>query len=242
MTEYKSELGLPIGFPVEDWKPRPFPPRSTMEWKYCRVEILDPDKHAADLFSAYKEDAEGRNWTYLGYGPFEQFDEFLAWMNKTCLGDDPLFHVIIDSKTNKAIGVASFLRIEPKFGVIEVGHINYSPLLQKTPVATEAMYLMMRRVFDELDYRRYEWKCDSLNARSRKAAVRLGFIYEGTFRQAMIYKSRNRDTAWFSIIDSEWPNLKKAFEAWLDAENFDENGQQKKSLSGLIEQTRNANS
>ncbi len=240
MSEYKSELGLPIGFPVEDWKPRPFPPRTTMEGKYCRVEILDTDKHAEDLFSAYKTDTEGRIWTYLGYGPFEQFEDYLAWMKKTCLGGDPLFHTIIDLKTNKAIGVASFLRIEPNVGVIEVGHINYSPLLQKTPIATEAMYLMMRRIFDELGYRRYEWKCDSLNAGSRKAALRMGFIYEGIFRQATIYKSRNRDTAWYSIIDSEWPKLKQAFEEWLDESNFDSNGQQKKSLSGLIEQARNA--
>jgi len=123
--------------------------------------------------------------------------------------------------------------------VIEVGHINYSPLLQKTPIATEAMYLMMRRVFDELGYRRYEWKCDSLNAGSRKAATRLGFTYEGIFRQATLYKSRNRDTSWYSIIDSEWAKLKQAFEEWLDAENFDSNGQQKKSLSGLIDQLRN---
>jgi RimJ/RimL family protein N-acetyltransferase len=240
MNEHKSRLGLPIGFPLEDWKPRSFPPRSTIGGKYCRVEILDADKHAEELYSAYIKDIEGRIWTYLPYGPFDQFEEYLAWMKKTCLGDDPLFHAIIDLKTNKAIGVASFLRIEPGVGVIEVGHINYSALLQKTPIATEAMYLMMRRVFDELGYRRYEWKCDSLNARSRKAAVRLGFVYEGIFRQATIYKSRNRDTAWYSIIDSEWPKLKQAFEEWLDAANFNGDGQQKKSLSGLIEQTRNA--
>lgn len=242
MSEYKSELGLPIGFPIENWRPCPLPPRSTMEGKYCRVEILDADKHAEDLYSAYMKDIEGRIWTYLAYGPFDQFEEYLAWMKKTCLGNDPLFHAIIDLKTNKAIGVASFLRIEPNVGVIEVGHINYSPLLQKTPIATEAMFLMMRRVFDELGYRRYEWKCDSLNARSRKAAVRLGFMYEGIFRQATIYKARNRDTAWYSIIDREWPEMKKAFEEWLDAENFDANDQQKKSLSGLIDQTRNPKS
>lgn len=242
MSEYKSELGLPIGFPIENWSPCPLPPRSTMEGKYCRVEILDADKHAEDLYSAYMKDIEGRIWTYLAYGPFDQFEEYLAWMKKTCLGNDPLFHAIIDLKTNKAIGVASFLRIEPNVGVIEVGHINYSPLLQKTPIATEAMFLMMRRVFDELGYRRYEWKCDSLNARSRKAAVRLGFMYEGIFRQATIYKARNRDTAWYSIIDREWPEMKKAFEEWLDAENFDANDQQKKSLSGLIDQTRNPKS
>jgi len=145
-----------------------------------------------------------------------------------------LFHAIIDNKTQSAVGVASYLRIDAPVGVIETGHIHYSPLMQQTPVATEAMYLMMRRVFDELGYRRYEWKCDSLNERSRNAALRLGFKYEGTFRQATMYKGRNRDTAWFSVIDKEWPSLKTAFEQWLEPGNFD-GGQQKISLARLRE-------
>jgi RimJ/RimL family protein N-acetyltransferase len=132
------------------------------------------------------------------------------------------------------VGVASYLRIEPQVGVVEVGHINYSPQLQKTPLATEAMFLMMRRVFDELGYRRYEWKCDALNTGSRCAALRLGFTFEGIFRQATIYKGRNRDTAWFSIIDTEWPTLKQAFEAWLAPANFDAQGQQRKRLTDLM--------
>lgn len=239
MNKYNNISGQPIGFPMENWRPRSVPPRSAMVGKYCRVEALNADKHAEDLYSAYVKDTDGRIWTYLPYGPFNQFDEFLAWLKKTCLGDDPLFHAIIDLKTDKAIGAASFLRIEPTVGVIEIGHINYSPLLQKTPIATEAMYLMMRRVFDELGYRRYEWKCDALNAGSRKAAVRLGFVFEGIFRQATIYKARNRDTAWYSIIDNEWLRLKRAFEEWLDDTNFDSNGLQKKSLSGLIGQPGN---
>jgi RimJ/RimL family protein N-acetyltransferase len=144
-----------------------------------------------------------------------------------------LFFTIIDKASGKAVGVASFLRIDPKMGVIEVGHINYAPALQRTPQATEAMYLMMKRVFDELGYRRYEWKCDALNAPSYRAAERLGFVYEGTFRQATIYKGRNRDTAWYAIIDKDWPKLKAAYEEWLSPQNFDAAGQQRNKLSAF---------
>jgi len=154
-------------------------------------------------------------------------------MEKAATGPDPLFQAIVDAATGKAVGVASFMRIDPANGVIEVGGINYSPLLQRRPAATEAMYLMMRRAF-ELGYRRYEWKCDSLNAPSRAAAQRLGFSYEGTFRQAWVYKGRNRDTAWYSIIDREWAALRGAFERWLAPGNFDADGRQRVSLSGLI--------
>ena len=153
-------------------------------------------------------------------------------MQRVCLGDDPLFHAIIDSATGKAIGVASYLRIDPASGSIEVGHINYSPLLQRTPAATEAMYLMMQRVF-ELGYRRYEWKCDALNARSRAAAQRYGFSFEGVFRQATVYKGRNRDTAWYAAIDQEWPALQAAFLQWLDPANFDQDGRQRVRLADL---------
>ncbi len=152
--------------------------------------------------------------------------------------DDPLFHTIVDLATGKAVGVATFMRIDRAHGVIEVGNINYSPLLQRTPAATEAMFLMMRRVFDELGYRRYEWKCDSLNAPSRAAALRLGFQFEGIFRQAVVYKGRNRDTAWFSMIDSEWPALKRAYEQWLAPENFDAEGRQPRKLAEFIAAAR----
>lgn len=152
--------------------------------------------------------------------------------------DDPLFYAILDKKTEKAVGLASYLRIQPKVGVLEVGHIHYSPLLQKTPLATEAMFLLMRRAFDELGYRRYEWKCDALNAGSRKAALRLGFTFEGIFRQASVYKGRSRDTAWYSVIDREWPALKEAHEAWLSPENFDAQGRQLARLSTFISGAR----
>jgi RimJ/RimL family protein N-acetyltransferase len=226
-----NELGQPIGEAVPGWTARPRPPRSPMEGKWTRVEPLDPERHAAQLWEAIGDDRDGRNWTYLTAGPFDRFEAYRAWVEMVAKSEDPFFHAIIDLKTGKAVGVASFMRIDPPNGVIEVGHINYSPRLQRTPAATEAMYLMMRRVFDELGYRRYEWKCDSLNAPSRAAAARLGFQYEGLFRQAVIYRGRSRDTAWFSIIDREWPALKARFERWLDPANFDSKGRQRRRLT-----------
>ena len=232
MTNTINDLGQPIGYPVVHWKPTVRPPRETMIGRYSRVEPINIERHAPDLFAANRSDAENRIWTYLPYGPFEDLDSYRDWLEKTCLGDDPLFQAIIDSTSGKAVGVASYLRIDPNSGVIEVGHINYSPLLQRSPAATEAMYLMMKRVF-ELGYRRYEWKCDALNQKSRKAAQRFGFSYEGIFRQATIYKGRNRDTAWYAIIDQEWPAMESAFKQWLDPANFDAHGQQKTRLADL---------
>lgn len=233
---HTNALGQPIGFPLPDWKPCSPPPRTPMQGRTCRLEPLDPAKHATDLHAANISDTEGRIWTYLGYGPFDSEDGYRNWVEKDAMGNDPLFHAIIDLKSGKAVGVASYLRIEPAVGSIEVGHINYSPLLQRTVAATEAMYLMMARVFDELGYRRYEWKCDNANAKSKAAAARLGFTFEGVFRQCTIYKGRNRDTAWFSILDTEWPALKDAFETWLDPNNFDDAGNQKQALSDLTAQ------
>jgi RimJ/RimL family protein N-acetyltransferase len=228
-----NDQGQPIGAAVPGWSPCPAPPRTAMEGRFCRVEPLDPARHAADLFAANSADAEGRLWTYLPYGPFAALEDYTAWMESTCLGDDPLFHAIMDQRSGKALGVASYLRITPAQGVIEVGHINYSPALQRSPAATEAMFLMMARVFDELGYRRYEWKCNALNEGSRRAALRLGFSFEGIFRQAVVSKGHNRDTAWFSILDSEWPAAKAAFRAWLDPANFNAEGRQKQSLADL---------
>ncbi len=233
MQHRVNSLGQPIGDPVPHWKPVAPPPRTPIEGRYCRIEPIDPERHAAQLFEAISDDQDGRTWTYMGYGPFATLPEYRAWMKATCLGDDPLFHAIIDTASGKAVGVASYLRIDPKFGVIETGHIHYAPRLQRTRAATEAMYLLARRVFDELGYRRYEWKCDALNGPSRKAAARLGFSYEGIFRQATIYKGRNRDTAWFAMIDREWPALKAAYETWLSPANFDAGGKQKQSLGAL---------
>jgi len=209
-----------------------------MQGRFCRVEPLEAARHAADLFAANALEGTGRSWTYLTQEPFHDLDAYRAWLVHVAKADDPLFHAIIDLSTGKAVGVAAFMRIDLANGVIEVGNINYSPLLQQTSAATEAMYLMMRRVFDELGYRRYEWKCDSLNVPSRAAALRLGFRYEGLFRQAVVYKNRNRDTAWFSIIDSEWPALKGAYQQWLAATNFDQNGRQIQALADLVKVMR----
>jgi RimJ/RimL family protein N-acetyltransferase len=230
MSEEINELGQPLGAALPGWEARPRPPRTAMEGRTCRVEPLEPDVHAADLFAAFTADREGRLWTYLPYGPFLTLRDFEAWMARTCLGDDPLFHAVVERETGRALGVASYLRIAPEVGVIEVGHINYAPALQRTPAATEAMVLMMTRVFDELGYRRYEWKCDALNEASRRAAERLGFTFEGVFRQATISKGRNRDTAWYAILDRDWPDARAAFRAWLDPANFDAEGKQKRAL------------
>ena len=172
-------------------------------------------------------------WTYMFDGPFGDRGVFAEAMEKRQASDDPLLFAIEEVENNRAVGIASYMRIEPAHRVIEVGGIVFSPELQRKPGATEAMYLMARHVFEDLGYRRYEWKCDALNAPSRRAALRLGFTFEGIFRAHMIIKGRNRDTAWFSITDSEWPARKAAFEAWLAPSNFDSHGKQKQSLSAL---------
>ncbi len=208
------------------------PPREPIEGRFCRLEPLDPERHATELFAANAADGQGRNWTYMGYGPFPTLPSYRTWIATHCLGDDPLYFAIVDRSDAKPSGVASYLRITPVYGSIEVGHILYSPRLQRRPAATEAMYLLMKRAF-ELGYRRYEWKCDSLNAASRAAAQRLGLSFEGIFRQASVYKNRNRDTAWYAAIDSEWPALREAFLGWLDPSNFDEHGRQRTCLADL---------
>jgi RimJ/RimL family protein N-acetyltransferase len=234
MSTILNNLGQPIGPPLAAWTARPKPTTTTLAGRFCRVEKLLPHKHAADLFAANRFDKDGRNWTYLGVGPFETIETYHAWLTSVAPGQDPLFFAIVDQATGKALGVASLMRIDPAMGVIEVGHINYSPLLQGKPHATEAMFLLMGRVFDELGYRRYEWKCDSLNAPSRAAALRYGFRFEGEFRQAAVYKGRSRDTTWYSIIDGEWPAIKAAYQAWLDPANFDAQGQQRQKLADFM--------
>ena len=194
-----------------------------MVGRYCRVEPVDLARHGTDLEEAYGESADARDWTYLAADRVP-----LAGG-----GDDPMHHAIVDAATGKAVGTAALMRIDPANGVIEVGWVAYSRRLQRTPMATEAMYLLMRRVFDELGYRRYEWKCDSLNAPSRAAAERYGFQFEGIFRQAVMYRGRNRDTAWYSITDHEWPAIRTAFERWLAPTNFDAAGRQRESLTAM---------
>ena len=231
MTEVINDLGQEIGFPIAGWQACEHPRGAQMQGKLCRLEPLNIDRHGADLFNAFRQDRDHRNWTYLPYGPFATEQELRQWMTSSCLGEDPCFFAVIDATSKRAVGMASYLRIEPRVGVIEVGHIHFSPLMQGRPISTEAMYLMMRQVFEVWGYRRYEWKCDALNKPSCKAAQRLGFIFEGIFRQATMYKQRNRDTAWYSIIDSEWQTVKSVFETWLANENFDDQGMQRSSLS-----------
>ena len=200
-----------------------------MTGRYVRVAPLAPD-HAADLHAANA--ADDAIWDYMPYGPFDDEGAYRAWVGAASAGDDPMFFALVDLEEGRAAGVASYLRIAPEAGSIEVGHICLAPAMQGTRAATEAMYLMMRWAF-EAGYRRYEWKCNALNRASRRAAERLGLSYEGIFRQAAVVKGRNRDTAWFAAVDGEWPALRPAFEAWLDPANFVADGRQRRRLSDL---------
>ncbi len=214
--------------------PPPKPHDLTLLGQQVKLTPLSIPQHANALYQAFSADTEHRLWDYLPYGPFHQFEDFQAWLETIVEQPDPYFLAIEDISTGQAIGVASFLRVNPDAGSIEVGHINFSPALQQTTLATEAMFLMMLWAFDN-GYRRYEWKCNAKNLNSRRAAQRLGFSYEGVFRQAAIVKGQNRDTAWFSVIDKEWPTLKQCFLRYLSADNFDDKGTQIKSLSSLTQ-------
>ena len=233
MTEHTNAHGQPVGAAVDGWTARPRPSRTPMVGRYCRLEPLDADRHAAALFDAWNEAPDDRDWTYMFPPRPADAAACRAHVQAAAESTDPLHFAIIDTVAGVAVGSAALMRIEPVHGVIEVGGISYSPRLKQTRAGTEAMYLMMCRAFDELGYRRYEWKCDSLNAPSRAAALRYGFQYEGIFRQAVVYKGRNRDTAWYSIIDGEWPRVRAAFETWLAPENFDDAGRQRRSLAAI---------
>ncbi|GAB3629324.1 acetyltransferase [Pandoraea terrae] len=233
-----NEFDQPVGPEVPAWKPRAQPPRTPLTGRYCRLEPLDVERHARDLYEAYACAEDGRDWTYMSTGPFSDFEAYWDTASRQAVSSDPLHHAIIDLETGRAIGTLALMRIDAANGVIEVGHVAYSPLVKRTRAGTEAQYLLMRRVFDELGYRRYEWKCDALNAPSRRAALRYGFQFEGIFRQAIVYKGRSRDTAWFSIVDGEWPAISRGFEQWLTSENFDRNGRQRAALADLIAAAR----
>lgn len=232
MESSLNELGQPVGELVKDWVVPAHPHRSTIAGRYCALEPLSGKAHSKSLYAAYGQDKTGANWTYLPYGPFQDPEHFHAWVTEQSEKLDPLFLAVVEGTTGAAVGVTSFLRITPSMGSIEIGHIHFSPQLQGTPAATEALHLMLKLIFS-LGYRRCEWKCDALNKASRNAALRLGFIFEGVFRQAGVVKGRNRDTAWFSILDQEWPALDRAFQAWLEPENFSSSGSQKQRLSEL---------
>jgi RimJ/RimL family protein N-acetyltransferase len=201
-----------------------------MRGRLCRLELLDAATHAHALHEAYGEDTSGQNWTYLPYGPFASADAYAEWVRARQAGDDPIFYAILLAGSGRPVGVGSYLRIDPEMGSLEVGSLCYSPALQRSAASTEAMYLMMRRAFDELGYRRYEWKCDSLNApsRARRRAARLPL--RGHVPADDGHQARSRDSAWYSILDTEWPALRNAFERWLAPDNFDANGAQRARL------------
>jgi RimJ/RimL family protein N-acetyltransferase len=226
-----NEFGQPIGAPLGDWRTPPPPPARPLQGRTVSLHPLDPGAHGAALHNALA-DAPDSLWTYMTFGPFSDRGEFEAALTEmTDLADWLPYAILVDGE---ALGFACYLRIDPPHGVIEIGSITFSPRLQRTSAATEAIYLMIANVF-ELGYRRCEWKCDDLNEPSRKAAIRLGFTYEGTFRNATHYKGRSRDTAWYSIVDREWPRLDEAFQRWLAPANFDDRGRQRQSLRDMRE-------
>src|SRR6185295_8386061 len=229
-----SEVAGPIG-PRVDGPPARRPSRTTLPGRTVTLTPLDSQAHGHALYEGIQGEAGEWLWQYLFEGPFADRAAFDVHLRRIAASEDPLFLAILDNATGSAVGYASYMRIEPVHRVIEVGSILYTPRLQQTTLATEAMYLMARHVFEDLGYRRYEWKCNALNAPSRRAALRFGFTFEGVFRQHMIVKGRNRDTAWFSMLNSEWPERKANFERWLDPSNFGADGRQKVALSALNE-------
>ncbi len=220
----------PLGPPVPGFTPPPLPQREPIEGRWCRLEPFEPARHGPALFEAYRGADEV--WDYMPTGPFPDLAAFMAWAEPAAQADDPLFFAVIDREDGRAKGLASYLRITPAQGSIEIGYIAWAPSLQRTRAGTEAMLLFMARAF-ALGYRRYEWKCNALNAPSRRLAMRLGLSYEGVFRAHMVVKGRNRDSAWYAATEADWPALKAAHEAWLDPANFDEAGRQRRSLSDL---------
>ncbi|HDG1692194.1 TPA: GNAT family N-acetyltransferase [Kluyvera georgiana] len=227
-----NQFGQLIGDALPDWQPRPYPQRVVLEGQYCRLEPLSL-QHADALFAAHQQAADTRNWTWLLREPEGSVEEYRQWIAGVESLQDPLHFAVIDIPTQQPVGSLALMRIEPNHGVMEVGHVHFSPLLSRTPASTEAQWLLMRYAFETLGYRRYEWKCNSFNDPSRRAALRLGFQFEGRFRQALVIKGHNRDTDWFSIIDGEWPALDRAFQAWLAADNFTADGKQRQSLEAF---------
>ncbi|CAB3756262.1 GNAT family N-acetyltransferase [Paraburkholderia humisilvae] len=238
MQRRTNEFGQAIGTPVPDWHQAKLPDDTPLTGRYCRLEHVNVERHADELYAAYCRASDARDWTYLNVGPFDSLDAYRAYVTRIADLTDPFHYAVIDLATGKAVGTLSLMRIDAPNGVIEVGSVTYSPLLQKTRAGTEAIFLLMWHAFDTLGYRRFEWKCDSLNAPSRAAALRYGFTFEGIFRQAIVYRGRNRDTAWYSIIDSEWPAIRAAFNAWLEPANFKADGIQVRKLADLVDAQR----
>jgi RimJ/RimL family protein N-acetyltransferase/NAD(P)H-dependent FMN reductase len=227
-----TSASQPLGPALPHWKPRPRPERRSFRGRYCAIEPLDAALHAEALYELLCTGSGIAGFTYLPAIPPAGMEDWHSRLENHAASRDPLFFTLFD-ENGRAAGLCAYLRIAPEHGSIEIGHIHLSPPLQQTRAATEAQYLLMRHAFEDLGYRRYEWKADALNAPSRRAALRLGFRFEGIFFKAVIYKQRSRDTAWFSIIDDEWPQVRHAFESWLAPENFDAEGRQRRSLAGL---------
>lgn len=233
MSPLLNSFQQPVGAPAPEWTARPRPERVTLQGRFCRLEPLDAARHAADLHEAYAQAPDQRGWTYMLMGPFDDADSYRAYAEQAAQGSDALHYAVIDLSSGRAAGTLALMRIDPANGAIEVGTVMFSPALQRTPASTEAQFLLMRYAFDTLGYRRYEWKCDSLNGPSRQAASRLGFQFEGVFRQSGFYKGRSRDTAWFAIIRSDWPALRLALAQWLAPANLPADGGQRQSLAAL---------
>jgi RimJ/RimL family protein N-acetyltransferase len=233
MSFRRNVYDQPIGEPVPGWSPRPLPAAVTLDGAHCRLEPLNADRHAAQLSAAYASGPDQRDWTYMFTGPFEDPQEYRRWAEQAAAGQDPRHYAVVAAADGTAVGTLALMRQDPDHGVVEVGSVMFSPLMMRRPISTEAQFLAMRYAFEDLGYRRYEWKCDSLNAPSRRTAERLGFTFEGVFRQAVVYKGRNRDTAWYSVTDTEWPAARHAFEAWLSPGNFDDRGSQRRTLAEL---------
>lgn len=236
MTVRLNEFQQPIGAALPGWRGAQLPDARPLVGRYCRIERIDVERHAADLYEAYQDAPDARDWTYLFVWPFDSLGSYRSYLTSIAKQADPMHHAVIDLASGKAVGTLALMRIDASNGVIEVGNVTYSPRMKRTRLATETMSLLMSYVFEELGYRRFEWKCDALHSVSRAAALRYGFKFEGIFRQAIVTRQRNRDTSWYSIIDSEYPVLRSAYRQWLDTSNFDGQSRQIRRLADFIVQ------
>lgn len=236
MTVRLNEFQQPIGAALPGWQGAQLPGAHGLVGRYCKLERIDVERHASDLYEAYQDATDGRDWTYLFVGPFDTFEGYRTYLTGVATLPDPMHHAVIDLASGKAVGTLALMRIDAPNGVIEVGNIAYSPRMKRTRLSTEAMAVLLKYVFEDLGYRRFEWKCDSLNAPSRAAALRYGLTFEGIFRQAIVTRGRNRDSAWYSVVDGEYPTLRRAYDRWLAPSNFDGKGNQLETLRTLIAQ------
>ena len=219
------------------WTPRPRPSTDVLEGRWCRLERLDPARHGDSLYDASAAPGAEERYRFLFEPPPVDREAFDAWCGRASSGEDPLFYAVVHPATGRAEGRQALMRITPEHGVVEIGNILWGPAIARTRVATEALYLFARHAFDDLGYRRFEWKCDALNEPSRRAALRFGFAFEGVFRQHMVVKAKNRDTAWFAMTDGDWPSIRAGMERWLDPSNFDVEGGQNSRLEAMIAAT-----